>query len=274
MTPLVSIGRFAQLARLTPRALRLYDELGLLVPARVDPASGYRLYSLGQVAAARALRTLRELDVPLEEIRAYLRADESGARAVLEAHRERLGRELAVTRSRLAELGRLLQEVPVEYNVSLRSEAPRPVVYIREEVALPETGGVLKAAMDEVCAWLDRRGVDGAGAPWCAYPVPEEGEVVPVDCVVPLAAPLAGEGRIRSGQVPAGEVAVTRHVGPYSALPAAFEAVARWVGERGLDIAGPIREVYLEHDPGPAERHVVEVVFPVTRPEGKGPVGG
>lgn len=260
----VSIGRFAQLARLTPRALRLYDELGLLTPALVEPGNGYRLYRLDQVATARMIRTLRDLGVPLEDIRAYGQAETPAAgRAVLERHRERLERLLASTQDKLTELGALLQEVPVEYRVNLRTEPPRLVLALREYVVLPETGGVLKRAMDEVCALLGRRGVSPAGDPWCAYPLPEEGELVPVDCVVPVSAQLPGEGRIVFEELPGMEVAQTTHVGPYSELPRAFEAVATWIAERGLEIAGPLREVYVEHDEGPAQQHVVDVVFPV-----------
>jgi DNA-binding transcriptional MerR regulator len=54
---LMTIGAFAERTRLSPKALRLYDRLGLLPPARTDPVSGYRFYSEGQVAGARARRT-------------------------------------------------------------------------------------------------------------------------------------------------------------------------------------------------------------------------
>jgi len=56
---LVSIGEFAQASRLSPKALRLYDELGLLVPEHVDPATGYRWYGLEQLERARAVSVLR-----------------------------------------------------------------------------------------------------------------------------------------------------------------------------------------------------------------------
>lgn len=66
---LVTIGEFARLSGLTPKALRLYDELGLLPPARVDPASGYRLYDPAQLAQARLVAWLRRLGLPLARIR-------------------------------------------------------------------------------------------------------------------------------------------------------------------------------------------------------------
>jgi serine/threonine protein phosphatase PrpC/DNA-binding transcriptional MerR regulator len=66
---LLTIGAFARAARLSPKALRLYDELGLLRPERVDPGSGYRLYSPDQLDRARLVAWLRRLGMPLARIR-------------------------------------------------------------------------------------------------------------------------------------------------------------------------------------------------------------
>jgi DNA-binding transcriptional MerR regulator len=65
---LMSIGEFARLSRLSAKALRLYDELGLLPPARVDPGSGYRWYAAGQLDRARLVASLRQIGVPLAQI--------------------------------------------------------------------------------------------------------------------------------------------------------------------------------------------------------------
>jgi protein phosphatase len=65
----LTIGEFARASHLSPKALRLYDELGLLTPARVDPVSGYRLYEPGQLEQARLVAWLRRLGMPLARIR-------------------------------------------------------------------------------------------------------------------------------------------------------------------------------------------------------------
>ncbi|RKE21607.1 MerR family transcriptional regulator [Streptomyces sp. TLI_171] len=69
---LLTIGAFARAARLSPKALRLYDELGLLRPAEVDPVTGYRRYSPGQLERARLVLWLRRLGMPLARIRRVL----------------------------------------------------------------------------------------------------------------------------------------------------------------------------------------------------------
>jgi protein phosphatase len=65
---LLTIGAFAKASRLSPKALRLYDELGLLTPARVDPVTGYRLYAPQQLDQARLVAWLRRLGMPLARI--------------------------------------------------------------------------------------------------------------------------------------------------------------------------------------------------------------
>jgi protein phosphatase len=72
---LLSIGAFARATRLTPKALRLYDELGLLPPAFVDPASGYRFYDPAQLERARLVAWLRRLGMPLAGIRLVCELD-------------------------------------------------------------------------------------------------------------------------------------------------------------------------------------------------------
>lgn len=72
---LLSIGEFARRSRLSPKALRLYDELGLLAPAKVDEDSGYRYYSEAQLERAQSIAALRELQISLADINAILSLD-------------------------------------------------------------------------------------------------------------------------------------------------------------------------------------------------------
>ena len=88
---LVPIGRFADLTGLTIKALRLYDQRGVLRPAVVDFKSGFRYYSLDQVADAQQIRLLRSLEMPLDEIRVLLNApDPVAMRGCLVHHQQRI----------------------------------------------------------------------------------------------------------------------------------------------------------------------------------------
>ncbi len=101
MDELLTIGAFARLARLSPKALRLYDELGLLQPAAVDSDTGYRYYRPGQAQRARLIGALRRLGLPLADIGELVDAPPAVAAAALEAYRAQLAAQTA-QRDRLA----------------------------------------------------------------------------------------------------------------------------------------------------------------------------
>ncbi len=118
---LLSIGRFARLAGLSIGALRHYDELDLLRPARVDPETGYRWYGQGQLEQARLIARLRDLEMPLDEVRAVVEADDAAQRrrlvaahhARVEARTHRLQRVLHALRHLSTEEGIPMPEPPL-----------------------------------------------------------------------------------------------------------------------------------------------------------------
>jgi serine/threonine protein phosphatase PrpC len=91
----MTIGAFARAARLTPKALRLYDELGLLPPAAVDPESAYRLYDPEQLDRARLIARLRGIGMPLAEIRTVTGLDPAAAAGAVTAYWQRVSADTA-----------------------------------------------------------------------------------------------------------------------------------------------------------------------------------
>lgn len=111
MTTWLSIGQFARATGLTPKALRHYDGLHLLSPAAVDADSGYRRYSREQVPAGQLIRRLRDLELPLDEVKRLLGYGEGPAlEAALQAHRRRLEARTTRLRRQLHDLDHLLAE--------------------------------------------------------------------------------------------------------------------------------------------------------------------
>jgi DNA-binding transcriptional MerR regulator len=92
----LAIGRFGRLCGLSVEALRHYDELGVLRPASIDAATGYRRYDPEQLTAGRAIARLRSLDVPLSKVAAYLTTRD------VDERRRLLQRHLADVEARLA----------------------------------------------------------------------------------------------------------------------------------------------------------------------------
>jgi DNA-binding transcriptional MerR regulator len=108
---LLAIGRFARLVGLSVGALRHYDDLDILRPAWVDPETGYRSYRRDQLETARLIVRLRDLEVPLEGIRAYLGSDDPAERRrLLTDHRRRIEARTFRLQYVLHVVGRLLAD--------------------------------------------------------------------------------------------------------------------------------------------------------------------
>lgn len=95
---MLTIGAFARACRLSPKALRLYDELDLLRPGRVDPDTGYRYYAVGQLERARLVAWLRRLGMPLARIRQVCALEPAGAAREIRAYWARVEAETAARR--------------------------------------------------------------------------------------------------------------------------------------------------------------------------------
>lgn len=110
---LLVIGRFARLVGLSVGALRHYDDLDILRPAWVDPETGYRSYRRDQLETARTIVRLRDLEVPLEGIRAYLGTDDPAERRrLLREHRKRIEARTFRLQYVLHAVGRLAADPP------------------------------------------------------------------------------------------------------------------------------------------------------------------
>jgi len=197
----MSIGEFARDSRLSAKALRLYDELGLLAPARVDEGSGYRFYEPGQLKQARLIAALRQLQVPLAEIKAVLplkpaqavervrviwAATEAGhtARRALAAY---LIDELSGKRSVMYEVS--TREIPersllcVKRNVTGRDKAwafGKEFIALLRHYQLPQIEGRAGAFF---CIFWGEVSEDSDGPmEWCRPVPPDEAEALAARC--------------------------------------------------------------------------------------------
>ena len=121
MSQWIPIGRFAELSGFTVRALRHYESLGLLVPGRVDPGSGYRFYRPDQLPDALRVRLLRALEMPLPDVVSVMSDPESAAALeLLRVHRARVASRVGELEQQLARLDEWLHGALAE----LDSEQP------------------------------------------------------------------------------------------------------------------------------------------------------
>jgi DNA-binding transcriptional MerR regulator len=131
----MSIGEFARRSRLSPKALRLYDELGLLEPARVDGYSGYRHYTESQLDRAQLIAALRQLQIPLAEIKSIVELEPDAAAARITEHWNAIETRHAARRD-LAHylIDRLQGKRRVMYEVTTRDIPARSVLCVKRSV--------------------------------------------------------------------------------------------------------------------------------------------
>jgi DNA-binding transcriptional MerR regulator len=273
MKDLLSIGRFSQLSGLTVRAVRHYGELELLPPAWVDDETGYRYYASRQLVDAEAIKRLRSLELPLDEIREILRLSDDAVRERLAEHRERLLRQAETTNQILHELNRLIDGkeplVPARKitvsDVDVQELPEQHVLRIRQEATMEELPTLIPAAIGELQAHMKSVGATEQGPVGVAYAYPDESGVMRFDTYWPVEAGVEGGGRIEAVTMPACVAISYLHRGPYEELHHSHMALHELLAEHHVEPAGDAREVYLTDPaevPDPADWETL-VQFPV-----------
>ncbi len=155
----------------------------------------------------------------------------------------------------------------MRYQVEARTQGRQPYVAVRRTIPMDGIGAAMGPMFEQLYGWLGGSGVTPAGMPWTRYLSVGSSEVE-LEVGTPVAEdhPRVGPGFIE-GVLPAGEVAVTLHVGPYDQLPEAYTAIHAWLGSRGLGPSGAMWEVYEngpDSEPDPARWRTL-VCFPFAR---------
>jgi DNA-binding transcriptional MerR regulator/effector-binding domain-containing protein len=272
----LAIGDFSRMTHLSVKALRHYHDVGLLTPAEIDPATGYRFYEPAQLPTAQVIRRFRDLGMPLDEIREVLQAPDVAARnQVIVGHLQRMESQLAVTQSVVASLRSLLDRPPAPIAAEHRSVGPVRALAIRGQVSMPDLDPWLDAAQRELDAALAAAAVPRAGPRGALFLA----ELFQLGCsevvaYVPVGGEVPSGGRAITLEIPPAELAVAVHRGTLADLDLTYAALGTYVAEREIGVDGPIREHYLvtAFDTDDESRHVTEVGWPVfqTAPAGGG----
>lgn len=244
----LSIGDFSRATQLSVKMLRHYHRLGLLEPSAVDPDSGYRRYATDQIPAAQVIRRFRDLDMPLDQIRAVLAAPDLRARnRLISAHLSQLQDDLSRTQRAVSSLQDLLADPADVAPVTHRRVGAVMAAAITEVVALGDLAPWYMGALGELHATLEARGIAPAGPPGGIYATAlfaqEKGEAT---VFVPAATEVQALGRVGPQVIPAAELAVIVHRGSHAdGVDRAYGALATYVADHALQVDGPIREYYL-----------------------------
>lgn len=270
---MIKIGDFSKLARVSIKALRYYDEIGLLKPVQVDQFTGYRYYSTSQLPHLTRIIALKDMGLSLEDIARLLEENVSISHILdlLHVKQSEIKNRLEEESLRLTRVEEWLKQVEKEgkmpdYEIVLKKTVPQKVVSIR--TTLPSYGDTGKL-FNKLAPYVFQIGGQMIGPPFEIIHDEEFKEKdVDVEVAFPVAVNVPAKGEFKCYDLSGYDhVATTIHKGSYDTIPSAYNALMRWIEANGYQVAGPSREIYFT-DPStgvPPSEYVTEVQFPVEK---------
>jgi DNA-binding transcriptional MerR regulator/effector-binding domain-containing protein len=260
---MLRIGEFSRRGRVSVKALRHYEALGLLRPAHVDAATGYRYYDTDQLDDLHRLMVLRALGLSLERIRQVLQDDPSPERMrrLLDERRAAVARRIDAEQAQLAAI-----EARIRHLEGDRDAAPGAVVrdvpaaFVASLRRVVADYGVVESLFDEIARALpDSARIAGHGAVWhhCS---PHKRQI---DCeaLVLLERPVSVRN-IRLYRLPACRAACVVHPSDEEDFASARAAAKAAVANQPFEIEGPMRERYFS-SAGDKRFDLTEIQFPL-----------
>ena len=253
-TDFMTIGQFARRSRLSLKALRLYDELGLLPPAHIDPVSGYRYYREVQFKKARLIMLLRRIDMPLTTIADILAGTDEQATDLLMAYWQGV-EETVTTNRRIVTYLREYQfgtEKTMKYEIKTRDVPAQTVLTTSREVYAKDLPPFIQSAIGKLIEHISDQGGQVSAPPEAIFhgqvdednngpveiAVPYTGEVVPADGFTLKTQPARQEAY----------TTLTMKQLEFPEILKVYDAVGAWLEENGKTPAGSPREVYFGDD--------------------------
>ena len=269
---MLRIGDFSRLSRVSVKALRYYDEIGLLKPIEVDRFTGYRYYSAEQLPRLNGIVALKDLGLSLVEVSQLLDENLAADRmaSILRSKQAELEQRLQESQGQLARLEEWLSTLEREvkmpaYEVVVKKVDRQTVVSVRDVIPTYSDVGRL---FGEIFGYLGSQGINPIGPPLAICHDDEYREKdVDMEAVVPVANKVPGNKRVKFKELPAvAQMACVVHHGGYDSISQAYNAVMSWIDKNGYRITDHDREIYLQ-GPGQVEplSYVTEIQLPVEK---------
>jgi DNA-binding transcriptional MerR regulator len=257
------------------RMLRHYDALGLLRPARVDEATGYRLYEARQLSRLNRIVALKDLGFTLAQVQEILdeKVSIEELYGMLRLRQADLQSQIAADRARLRQVEARILSIEREGAMPASDVQIKkvPGVRVAELTALApdfepaSIGPVVGPLFSDLCVRMNAAGAPITGAAVAYYDETPDG--ILVHAAFPVAAEPGGHD-FDVLDLPAIErAATTVHHGRMDEVMPTGQALARWIDENGYRPLGLLREVYLEAVGG-QENWVTELQVPITALDG------
>jgi DNA-binding transcriptional MerR regulator len=242
----LKIGEFSSLTQISIKALRHYDDVGLLKPMHVDSESGYRYYSASQLPRLHRILVLKDLGFPLDRIAEALEEGVSAdaIRGMLMVRRIEQEHRVQEEGDRLARLEARLRLIEREgimtHDVVLKELAPQWIASIRETIPDYRTIGVL---FGKLYGALGSLGAEGLAV--ALFHDQDFRDHIDAEVGLYLKQATLVSEPLATYLLPAATVASVVHHGAFNRISEAYEALLHWVEANGYRKAGPTRELFL-----------------------------
>jgi DNA-binding transcriptional MerR regulator/effector-binding domain-containing protein len=243
----LTVGDFSRATHLSVKTLRHYHEVGLLEPAAVNPDTGYRYYSAHQIPTAQVIRRLRDLEMPVADVKAVLAAPDAAARnALIAAHLNRLEAELAQMRTAVESLRNLLAPPDGPTAIEHRSVPATAAAAIGAVVDREDLLAWWQGALGELHAAVRAQGLPVTGPAGGVF----ASELIQQDrgqatVFIPVQGSVRPIGRVTSAVIPAAELAIISHHGSLADADLSYARLGSYATTHEISIDGPLREYYL-----------------------------
>lgn len=243
---MLKISEFSKLSHLTIKALRFYEKEGLLKPAYIDQCNGYRFYETFQLETAAKIKSYRQLDLSIEEIKAIF----SGAdvKTILQEKLKSLTKEKQIIESRLSIINSILEEKEMKYQVTEKVITEK-IIYTAEAV-LKNYSDIMKwiPSVGQECLKLNPNIK-------CVEPQYEfceylDGEYKETNIRIRHNEAVTTFGKeneqIKFKTLPETKVLSIYHKGSYDNIGEAYAFVMNYAKQNGYTVTGLARECYID----------------------------
>lgn len=243
---LYKIGMFAAMNHITVKTLRFYEEQGLLMPALIHPETGYRYYTLSQMAVLHQITALKLAGFTLEEI-THINSGADEKAVLLKKKSELLAKISDLTKQIAVVDGYLSKrKTGLSAPVLIKNIPETTVAFMQIRL---ESYDRLFDRMPEMGALMEKAGCECALPEYCftnyLEPGYKDGDI-PVEICESVVEAKKETGELRFKTLPEIRAACVFHKGSYRTFSESYEAVLRYIEENGYEIAGEIRESYID----------------------------
>jgi len=261
----LKIGEFSKLAHLTVKALRFYEKEELLIPAFVDESTGFRYYETDQLEIAAKIKSYRQLELSIDEIKVILKGAEP--KIILEEKVKNLKAQKEALDIRLSIINHILEEGVMKYQVTVK-EIPSVIVYY-SEVRLPKYSDMMQHIPIIREEWMKLNPGIKCIEPlyeFCEY-LDEEHRDEDVTIRYNRAVDRFGveSENIRFREIPSAKVLSILHKGAYDQIGEAYAYIMKYAEVNGYKVIGLSRECYIDGiwNKGSIDEWLTEIQLPI-----------